>query len=294
MTSTELSASSAAMLVAFVMTVRFLIFRTERAIAVVVVPESRMITWPWRIMWTAASAMRSFSRRCICSFSWIERSRSAPVFTGKRAAVRALKLSFVLQEFEVFANGDLRRAKTAGERADKHASFGLQHFENFAAAFFAKHGWEYASSLCSSSSSSQGLNLNLIAEALDVVQTNATGKIGQDIRGAASNREPQSIRRLETAARGKREASNRSIAAAYCRSRFEFWGHGDECLCASGTQPDQAVGAETDRGALRAFADEIFQCGRGRGHAIDRAADEPFGFFLIGLGEIGALLQTEF
>jgi hypothetical protein len=36
----------------------------------------------------------------------------------------------------------------------------------------------------------------LIAEALDVVQSNATGKIGEDIRGATSNREPQSIRRL--------------------------------------------------------------------------------------------------
>ena len=34
-----------------------------------------------------------------------------------------------------------------GERADKHAPFGLQHFKNFATAFFAKHGWECASSV---------------------------------------------------------------------------------------------------------------------------------------------------
>ncbi len=109
-------------------------------------------------------------------------------FHRERAAMRALELPFVLQKFEIFANRDLRRTELAGKRADKHAPFGLEHFENFAAAFFAKHGWEYASSL--KSRSSQDPNLDLIAEALDVVQTNATGKIGQDIRGAASNREP--------------------------------------------------------------------------------------------------------
>ena len=63
-------------------------------------------------------------------------------FYWERAAVGALELAFVLEEFEIFADRDLRRAETAGERADEHAPFGLEHFENFAAAFFAKHGWE--------------------------------------------------------------------------------------------------------------------------------------------------------
>ena len=65
-------------------------------------------------------------------------------------------------------------------------------------------------------SSSQGLNLNLIAEAFDVVQPNATGKIGQNIRGAACYREPQCVGGLEMLGCGKREARNRSITAAYC------------------------------------------------------------------------------
>ena len=76
--------------------------------------------------------------------------------------------------------------------------------------------------------SPKSLNLHLIAETFDVVQTNATGKICQDIRGAASDCEAQGIFRFEALAGGKREASNRSIAAAYCGGRFEFWRHRDE------------------------------------------------------------------
>jgi hypothetical protein len=42
--------------------------------------------------------------------------------------VRAFELAFVLEEFEIFADGDLRSAETAGERADQNAPFGLEHF----------------------------------------------------------------------------------------------------------------------------------------------------------------------
>ena len=61
MTSTAVPASSAAMLTALVMMVRFWKLRRARAMAVVVVPESRIRTWPSFTFSTAASAMRIFS-----------------------------------------------------------------------------------------------------------------------------------------------------------------------------------------------------------------------------------------
>src|SRR5580700_5610641 len=126
------------------------------------------------------------------------------------------------------------------------------------------------------------------------MQPNATGKIGQDVRGAARHREPKHIRRLEIAACGEGEASNRSIAAANCGGPFDFWRNGDKRIPTVGTIPSQAVGAEANRSATWPILDQVFERRCGRSVAIDRAADEPFGFFLIGLGEVGALLQAKF
>src|SRR4029077_20591417 len=81
-TSTGESASSAAIFVALVIIVKLLNARHALAIAIVVVPESRMITCPCRIICAAAAAMRIFSGRCIRSFSPSVRSFSAPIFSG--------------------------------------------------------------------------------------------------------------------------------------------------------------------------------------------------------------------
>src|SRR5437879_2802882 len=45
----------------------------------------------------------------------------------------------VMKRFEVFANGDKRRTEATGEVADEDAAIAAEKFENFAAAFLARH-----------------------------------------------------------------------------------------------------------------------------------------------------------
>src|ERR1019366_9245375 len=93
------------MLIAFVITVsRAMSFRA-RAMAVVVVPESS--------------------------------STDSPSST-RRAAVGALYDALAVEEFQVFADGDLRNAEMPGQVFDEHTSIAVQDLKDFTAAFFVE------------------------------------------------------------------------------------------------------------------------------------------------------------
>ncbi len=112
-----------------------------RATAVVVVPESRMTTWPGQTKLAAAAAIFSFSRRCNCSFSPRVRIAQRGGVERKRAAVSALQAAHLVQRFQIFANGDERSRETTREVFDHHAAIALRQFKDFAPPLFCKHGF---------------------------------------------------------------------------------------------------------------------------------------------------------
>lgn len=139
----------------------------------------------------------------------------------------------------------------------------------------------------------QNFDLYLNAQALDVVEANPTGKIGEAIRGAARNSETKRVLRREILTCGERETGDCGIAAADSGRAVLFWRDGEKRRIAVRASPDQAVGTEADGGATRTFAKQRLQRAACRSGASNSAVDNPLSFFLIGFCEIGALLQPE-
>ena len=129
------------MFTALVITVRSRMCLMARATAVVVVPESRITTWPGRTKLSsrcsnfeffAAVQLLFFAKRRIAQRRGVER---------KRAAVSALEAAHLVQRLQIFANGDQRSGETAREVFDHHAAIALRQFEDFAPPLFRKHGF---------------------------------------------------------------------------------------------------------------------------------------------------------
>jgi len=58
---------------------------------------------------------------------------------GERTAMSALEQPLMMERFEILANGDERRVETFREIADEDAAVITEKFQDFAAAFLAKH-----------------------------------------------------------------------------------------------------------------------------------------------------------
>ena len=107
--------------------------------AVVVVPESRITTWPSFTRPAAAAAIRNFSLRCSFSFSRRVGSSSAPSRAGNAPAMCAVHQSVGVQNLQIFADRDLGSIEFPGHVRDQYTAILIQDLDNGPPAFFVEH-----------------------------------------------------------------------------------------------------------------------------------------------------------
>ena len=138
MTSMCVPANSAAMLIAFVITVSCDMSFNARAIAVVVVPESSSTDWP-----SSTSLDRGLGNAQLLTavelFFLAQRGiEQRPRLHRQCASVRALDCSLAVQNLEILTNRNLRNLEVPGQVLDQHTPIAVHRLQDLRAAFFVK------------------------------------------------------------------------------------------------------------------------------------------------------------
>ena len=107
--------------------------------AVVVVPESRITTWP-SFTWAAADCRNPQLLLAVKLFLFPQRGIFQRAFAGRQcAAVGAMHQPMGVQNFQIFSDRDLGSVEFPGHVRDQHPAIALQDLDNGPPAFFVEH-----------------------------------------------------------------------------------------------------------------------------------------------------------
>jgi len=138
-TSSEEPDNSAAIFTALVITVRLSKFRSALAMAVVVVPESSITTWP--CFYHAGSGGGDVQLFPAVEFFLFPQSGifQHTLARRQRPAVSAMDPPMPMKYVQVFPDGDLRSVKLFCQVSDQDTAVPVQDFQDHSAALFVQH-----------------------------------------------------------------------------------------------------------------------------------------------------------